>query len=106
MRGDSIDEVLPGGGRLQGQCAPEFGAVLDQFRTNYAERGEVGASVCITHHGTRVVDLWGGVADPAMRTAETIQAQSKEDSPWWPWLLAGLVLVAAAMAAKRRRPPS
>ena len=48
----------------------------------------------------------GGVADPAMRTAETIQAQSKEDSPWWPWLLAGLALVAAAMAAKRRRPPS
>lgn len=65
MRGDSIDEALPHGGRLQGHCAPEFGAVLDEFRRNYAERGEVGASVAITHQGTRVVDLWGGVADPA-----------------------------------------
>ncbi len=29
-----------------------------------AERGEVGASVCLTIGGETVVDLWGGVANP------------------------------------------
>ena len=31
---------------------------------NFAERGEVGASVHVTLDGEPVVDLWGGVADP------------------------------------------
>jgi CubicO group peptidase (beta-lactamase class C family) len=68
MRSDTIDEALPSGGRLQGHCAPAFSGVLDEFRTNYAERGEVGASVCIVHEGAKVVDLWGGIADPATGT--------------------------------------
>ena len=63
MASDTIDEALPSGGRLQGHCAPEFVAVLDEFRTNFAERGEVGASVCVTRHGAKVVDLWGGIAE-------------------------------------------
>lgn len=60
----TIDESLPGGGRLQGHCAPAFAPVLEAFRANFAERREVGASVCISHQGATVVDLWGGVADP------------------------------------------
>ncbi len=47
-----------------GTVAPGFEAVADAFRANFAERGEVGASVCVMQHGRIVVDLWGGVADP------------------------------------------
>ena len=65
MAGDAVDEALAGGGRIQGHCAPTFRGVLDQFRANFAARREVGASVCIVHDGSTVVDLWGGIADAA-----------------------------------------
>ena len=48
----------------QGLCSARFEAVRDEFERNFAERGEVGAAVCITIDGETVVDLWGGVADP------------------------------------------
>jgi CubicO group peptidase (beta-lactamase class C family) len=48
-----------------GTCDPRFGAVRDAFERNFAERDEVGASVCVTLEGETVVDLWGGIADPA-----------------------------------------
>lgn len=41
-------------------CADEFAEVRDEFERNFAERGEVGASVCVTVDGETVVDLWGG----------------------------------------------
>jgi CubicO group peptidase (beta-lactamase class C family) len=50
---------------IAGTCAPEFEAVRSEFERNFADRGEVGASVCVTVDGEVVVDLWGGVADPA-----------------------------------------
>lgn len=37
----------------------------EAFEQNFSERGEIGASVCITVDGETVVDLWGGVADPS-----------------------------------------
>ncbi|MGW6933267.1 serine hydrolase domain-containing protein [Lentzea sp. NPDC054927] len=49
---------------IQGTCAPQFAEVRTEFERNFAERGEVGASVHITLDGTPVVDLWGGQADP------------------------------------------
>ena len=49
----------------QGTCAPRFAAVAEEFERNLAERGEVGAAVCVTVDGEPVVDLWGGTADPA-----------------------------------------
>ena len=49
---------------VQGHCAPEFEPVREEFARNFAERGEIGASVCITLDGETVVDLWGGTADP------------------------------------------
>jgi len=52
-------------GPLAGIVAPGWGAVRDAFVANFAERDEVGASVCVYHHGVPVVDLWGGIADPA-----------------------------------------
>jgi CubicO group peptidase (beta-lactamase class C family) len=48
----------------QGTAAPRFATVREEFERNFAERGEVGASVCVTVDGETVVDLWGGVADP------------------------------------------
>src|SRR5688572_23311994 len=50
---------------IQGTCAPQFAEVRAEFERNFAERGEVGASVHVTLDGEPVVDLWGGVADPA-----------------------------------------
>ncbi len=55
---------------VQGDCAPGFDAVRTAFAENFDQRGEVGASLCITHRGVTVVDLWGGLADP------------KTDAPW------------------------
>ncbi|GAA3655882.1 serine hydrolase domain-containing protein [Lentzea roselyniae] len=49
---------------IQGTCAPQFAEVRAEFERNFAERGEVGASVHVTLDGAPVVDLWGGVADP------------------------------------------
>ena len=41
----------------------------DEFARNFAERGEVGAAVCIVVDGVTAVDLAGGWADPAARRA-------------------------------------
>jgi CubicO group peptidase (beta-lactamase class C family) len=58
----TIQQTLPGGGQIEGACAPGFERVLAAFAENFASRQEVGASVCVTHRGETVVDLWGGVA--------------------------------------------
>lgn len=49
---------------VQGACDSRFELVRREFERNFAERDEVGASVCIFHDGRKVVDLWGGLADP------------------------------------------
>lgn len=51
-------------GEVAGFCDPRFEHVADEFVRNFQERGEVGASVCVTVEGKTVVDLWGGSADP------------------------------------------
>jgi CubicO group peptidase (beta-lactamase class C family) len=50
---------------VRGTCAPGFEPVRAAFAASFAERGEVGAGLCVTHRGEVVVDLAGGVADPA-----------------------------------------
>lgn len=55
---------------VQGVCNPRFQAVREEFERNFAERGEVGASVCVTVDGRTAVDLWGGVADRSGRPWE------------------------------------
>jgi len=60
---------------IQGFCDPTFARVREQFARNFDERGDVGASVCITVGGRAVVDLWGGLAcaDPlAPWTRDTV----------------------------------
>jgi CubicO group peptidase (beta-lactamase class C family) len=48
---------------LSGHCDDRFGGVREEFARNFAERGEVGAAVCIVVDGVTVVDLAGGWAD-------------------------------------------
>jgi CubicO group peptidase (beta-lactamase class C family) len=48
---------------VHGTCVPEFDLVRQEFARNFAERGEVGASVAVTVRGETVLDLWAGVAD-------------------------------------------
>lgn len=54
----------------QGSCRPGFERVAEAFEKNLKEKGEIGASVCLTVGGETVVDLWGGVAD------------AKTSAPW------------------------
>lgn len=48
---------------LHGTCDARFAPVRAEFARNFAERGEVGASVCVRIDGVPVLDLWGGLAD-------------------------------------------
>jgi CubicO group peptidase (beta-lactamase class C family) len=52
-------------GRLAGTYDERFAPVVEEFVRNFEDRDEVGASLCVTLDGTTVVDVWGGVADPA-----------------------------------------
>jgi CubicO group peptidase (beta-lactamase class C family) len=60
---------------IRGTVDDAFRPVLDAFRTNLAERGELGAACAVVHRGDVVVDLWGGHRDVARRepwTADTL----------------------------------
>lgn len=49
--------------QIHGWVADGLERVKDEFGANFAERGEVGASVHVRIGGETVVDLWGGLAD-------------------------------------------
>jgi CubicO group peptidase (beta-lactamase class C family) len=49
---------------IHGWTAPGFEGVRDVFRANFDKGAEVGAAFAAYHRGTKVVDLWGGIADP------------------------------------------
>jgi CubicO group peptidase (beta-lactamase class C family) len=46
---------------VQGHVSPGYEAVREAFVQNFAQRRELGGACCVYHHGTKVVDLWGGV---------------------------------------------
>ncbi|MGI4876087.1 MAG: serine hydrolase domain-containing protein [Janthinobacterium lividum] len=48
---------------IDGFCDPDFARVGDAFAANFADRGEIGAAVCVHAGGRKVVDLWGGHRD-------------------------------------------
>ena len=48
---------------VEGHCDPRFAPLRDAFRANFAERGELGAAVCVMVGGRVVADLYGGWAD-------------------------------------------
>ncbi|MCG5212882.1 serine hydrolase domain-containing protein [Streptosporangium sp. KLBMP 9127] len=49
---------------IGGHTAPGFEEVRTAFAANLAGDQEVGAAVGVYLHGRKVVDLWGGMADP------------------------------------------
>jgi CubicO group peptidase (beta-lactamase class C family) len=49
---------------IGGDTAPGFDGVRDAFAANLAGGQEIGAAVAVYLHGRKVVDLWGGIADP------------------------------------------
>ncbi len=50
-------------GAVHGTCEPAWSSVVDAFVANFTDRQELGASLCILHEGTPVVDVWGGAAE-------------------------------------------
>ncbi len=50
---------------VSGWCDPAFAAVRSEFTTNFRERGELGAAVCVSVRGRVVVNLFGGWRDTA-----------------------------------------
>jgi CubicO group peptidase (beta-lactamase class C family) len=57
--------------QVGGRCDPRFAPVRDEFVTNFRERGELGAAVCVMLDGVVVADLWGGWSDADQRSAWT-----------------------------------
>ncbi len=49
---------------INGHVAPGFEAVYEAFLANFEHHGEVGAACALYSGSERVVDLWGGCADP------------------------------------------
>lgn len=48
---------------ISGACDARFERVREAFARNFAESGELGASVAVALHGEVVVDLWAGYVD-------------------------------------------
>ena len=61
---------------VKGTCDRKFQYVRQEFERNFKERGEVGASVCVTVGGETVVDLWGGLANNRTETPWTDETVS------------------------------
>ena len=55
--------MLPSQAAVEGFCDPRFEPLRDAFRANFAERGELGAAVCVMVDNHVVTDLYGGWAD-------------------------------------------
>jgi len=51
---------------IHGEVAEGFGPIADAFANNFDEFDEVGAAFCLYLGGAPVVDIWGGMADPAV----------------------------------------
>ncbi len=55
--------------RTQGECSTAFEEVRLAFEASFESKKELGASLCVWHHGEKVVDLWGGYVDKARTQA-------------------------------------
>lgn len=54
---------------IGGSCEPGYGLVVDEFRRNFDERGELGAACSVVVDGKLMVDLWGGHVDKSRSRA-------------------------------------
>ena len=50
---------------ISGTSDRRFAAIREEFERNFAERGEIGASLAVYFKGELVVDLWGGSTEPS-----------------------------------------
>jgi CubicO group peptidase (beta-lactamase class C family) len=71
----------------EGHCDPRFEPLRDAFRANFAERGEVGAAVCVMVSNNVVADLYGGWAD------------QEHGRPWQPDTLVDMFSVGKGLVA-------
>ena len=62
-RGEQDLATAVGTSPVQGEVAPGFEGIREEFERNFAERGELGAACAVYHEGEKVVDLWGGYRD-------------------------------------------
>jgi len=53
---------------IGGNVDEGYGPVADAFRTNFTQRGEIGACVAVYRDGVKVVDLWGGYRNGLTKT--------------------------------------
>ena len=54
---------LADGRSIHGSVDEGYWPVLDAFRSNFLDRGDLGAACAVFVKGRQVVDLWGGLAD-------------------------------------------
>ncbi len=59
--------------RVEGYANNQFQEVVQAFKSNFDNHGDVGASLCIYKDGAVVVDLWGGYNDYAPYGSDTLQ---------------------------------
>jgi len=52
---------------IQGHTSEGFETVRDAFAENFSRRNELGAACCVYRYGEKVVDLWGGIRNRAIR---------------------------------------
>jgi CubicO group peptidase (beta-lactamase class C family) len=71
----------------EGHCDPRFAPLRDAFRANFAERGEVGAAVCVMVNNNVVADLYGG------------WAAQEHGRPWQPDTLVNMFSVGKGLVA-------
>ncbi len=57
--------IKAGDASVSGSIEPGFEPVVAAFADNFSRHGDVGAACAIYQRGRCVVDLWGGLADPA-----------------------------------------
>ena len=85
-RGDGDRGAAPPAA-VEGHCDPRFEPLRDAFQTNFAERGELGAAVCVMINGRVVADLYGGWAD------------QEQGRPWQPDTLVNVFSVGKGLVA-------
>ncbi len=55
-------------GVTHGEAVPAFQPMRDLLEEQFAKGQHIGAGVCVYHRGSKVVDLWGGLADEDAKT--------------------------------------
>jgi len=66
--------------RIEGHCAPEFEAVLNNFIENFENKNELGASIALNIEGDSKVDLWGGFTKPIKTSDEPDEFRWQHDT--------------------------